>query len=129
MWVLEAWTCGGVLSEEMGCICMDKFLRARAFPRSGESLCLNWQSSLGSTRAWATHGHSTVDVCVCARVCVASGLPGPADCSIAHLHMHTAHRDCQFFVRGWSSQIVGRAGTHMLYSHSTDKVLTSYTVR
>lgn len=66
---------------------------------------------------------------VCVRVCVASGLPGPADCSIAHLHMHTVHRDCQFFVRGWSSQIVGRAGTHMLYSHSTNKVLTSYTVR
>lgn len=36
MEVLEARTCGGVLSEEMGCICMEKFLRTRAFPRSEE---------------------------------------------------------------------------------------------
>ena len=30
--LLEVCTCGGVLSEEMACICMDKFIQVRAFP-------------------------------------------------------------------------------------------------
>lgn len=35
MCFLEAHTCAAVLSEEMGSLCMDKFLRARASTRSG----------------------------------------------------------------------------------------------
>lgn len=42
----------------------------------GGSECLNWHSSVRPTRAQAAYSHS-MHVCVC----VASGLPGPADCT------------------------------------------------
>lgn len=44
----------------------------------GGSECLNWRSSVRPTGALAACGGS---VCVSESVCVASGLPGPADCT------------------------------------------------
>lgn len=67
--VLEVCTCGGVLSEEMGCICMDKFIRVRASPLiTGITVFELAERVLPG--AWMACAHS-MHVCVC--VCVAEG--------------------------------------------------------
>lgn len=116
--VLDFWTCGGVLSEEMGCICMDKFIQVRAFPLITRITVFEL-----AERALPGACSHSMGLCVCfcvyvrVRVCVAAGcwpccmwqstsaLPAPSARQLS-VRACWKWRTCRLTCTGKSSQTV-----------------------